>query len=310
MKKKVAASKRNEREPTLKEWHAILTWIVGDNDQVQGAMEFFLRTSPSGSAYLEGAKRLRPTLEIGRGLDLAEVIATHDAATLLGNLIAEKRCGSDPHFYIWKDVWKDSTVGASEQYELAIEIARGMEARASNHAEVARLREVRTAIENELHRKICRLAKRAHLSPTKLSSEEDGLKVPIEVPMPEMRDTDPQTATVAYATMKFGLVPEECARPVEAPGSSETGWIASMNIRRLLPGEKRFLRTKIKAFRGTGPRKALHLAMFVTSERPLPAPQRDDGFAGPGTRLAVFTSYLGRGQHKRLRSERLRNFAG
>ncbi len=142
----------DEPEPTLEKWHAALSSIVGEEPPVvQEIVEFSLRVSKSGTAYLEGAKRLRPNLEIGPDIDLDEIVATYDAATLLSQLIAEPRCGTDPHFYIWKDIWKCSFVGASDLYGLAIEISRTLEARARTEAETARIQQVRAAIENELH---------------------------------------------------------------------------------------------------------------------------------------------------------------
>jgi hypothetical protein len=145
------ARMRGHREPTFTEWHVVLTAIVGDEPKlVQQTLEYFLRTSESGKAYLEGAQRLRPTLKIGRGFKLDEIIGTYDAMTLVGKLIVEPRCGTDPTFFVWKDIWKDPTVGASELYDYAIEITQVLEARSENEAEKTRLRQVRTALENEL----------------------------------------------------------------------------------------------------------------------------------------------------------------
>ncbi len=139
-----------DREPTLKEWHEILTEVIDPTENlVQRTMEYFLRRSESGKAYLEGAKRLRPNLETGLGMDLDDVISTYDTMTLLAKLIAEPRCGTDPEFYVWKDVWKSSSVGAAEYYTIAIEIAQVLEARSENEEEKARLKQVRTALENE-----------------------------------------------------------------------------------------------------------------------------------------------------------------
>lgn len=144
--------KRGEREPTFAEWHAVLTSIVGDEPKVvQQTIEYFLRTSKSGRAYLEGAQRLRPNLKIGKNLELDEVIATYDAMDLVSKLVAEPRCGTDPEFSVWKDIWKDPSVGASELYGMAIEISQVLEERSRNEAEKARLQQIRTVLENELH---------------------------------------------------------------------------------------------------------------------------------------------------------------
>ncbi len=65
-------------------------------------------------------------------------------------LIEEPRCGTDPTFWVWKDIWKDSNLGVSEYYHYAIEIARTLERRSKDKAEKARLRQVRAALHNEL----------------------------------------------------------------------------------------------------------------------------------------------------------------
>lgn len=150
MAEEVVGRRHGDAGPTLEEWHAALTEIVGEEPRVvQRIMEYFLRASENGRAYLDGAQRLRPTLKIGKKLDLEEVIATYDAMTLLSKLIAEPRCGTDPQYFVWKDIWKDSTVGASQLYGMAIEISRVLEGRSENEAEKARLGQIRAALENE-----------------------------------------------------------------------------------------------------------------------------------------------------------------
>lgn len=92
--------KRGDREPTFAEWHAVLTSIVGEAPKVvQETIKYFLRTSESGRAYLEGAQRLRPALQIGKNLELDEVIATYDAKDAGSKLVAEPRCGTDPELF-------------------------------------------------------------------------------------------------------------------------------------------------------------------------------------------------------------------
>ncbi len=150
MERKRVGAPPNGRDLTMEEWHALLIHAAGENETIRGAVEFFLRTSLSGNAYLEAAKRLRPALQIDGELQLDEVIATHEAAALIGRLIAEPRCGADPEFFIWKDIWQDSTVGDSHLYAIAIEISRSRESRTSSPEELARIRAVRAAIENEL----------------------------------------------------------------------------------------------------------------------------------------------------------------
>lgn len=150
MAKRELSLKPGEREPTFEEWHEVLTEIVDPTENLlQQTIEFFLRTTASGKAYLGGAKRLRPDLEIGPAMDLDEVLATYDAMTLLGKLIAEPRCGTDPTFKVWKDIWQGSEVGPSSYYTLAIEISRVLETRSKNEAEKMRLQVVRAALEDE-----------------------------------------------------------------------------------------------------------------------------------------------------------------
>jgi hypothetical protein len=150
MARRTVSRKGTDREPTFEEWHEILVEVLDPTGSlVQTTMEYFLRRSESGKAYLEGAKRLRPNLEIGVGMDLDDVVSTYDAMTLLAKLIAEPRYGTDPEFYVWKDIWKESSVGASEYYTLAAEIAAVLESRSENEQEKTRLAQVRTALENE-----------------------------------------------------------------------------------------------------------------------------------------------------------------
>lgn len=150
MPRRTVSRKGIDREPTLKEWHEVLLEIIDPTESVvQRTIGYFLRTSKSGKAYLEGAKRLRPNLEIGVGLDLDDVVSTYDTMTLLGKLIAEPRCGTDPTFLVWKDIWKSASVGPSDYYPLAIEMSQVLEARSENEAEKARLQQVRAALENE-----------------------------------------------------------------------------------------------------------------------------------------------------------------
>lgn len=151
MAKRRVARKTGDCELTLTEWHEVLSEIVDltEESAVQRTMVHFLRTSKSGKACLEGAKRLRPDLEIGAGLDLEEVLAAYDTMKLLAQLIAEPRCGTDPTFYVWKDIWKSSWIGPSDYYPLAIEMSHVLEARSETEAEKVRLQQVRAALENE-----------------------------------------------------------------------------------------------------------------------------------------------------------------
>lgn len=150
MARRTVSRKGMDREPTLKEWHQILTEVIDPTENlVQRTMEYFLRRSETGKAYLDGAKLLRPNLDIGVDMDLDDVVSTYDTMTLLDKLIAEPRFGTDPTFFVWKDIWKDSNLGPSEYYVLAIEIAQVLETRSENEAERARLKQVREALENE-----------------------------------------------------------------------------------------------------------------------------------------------------------------
>lgn len=183
-----------DREPTFEEWHAALTEIVGEKPRVvQRIMEFFLRASGSGRAYLEGAKRLRPSLEIAVDLDLDEVLSTYDTMTLLGKLIAEPRFGTDPTFFVWKDIWQSSCVGPSDYYALAIEMSYVLEARSENEAEKARLQQVRAALENEYtlekrfqeHSDFRRAAKtNTKPEPQEVCEERSGMGAPLTVRLP------------------------------------------------------------------------------------------------------------------------------
>ena len=90
MAKRRVARKTGDCELPLTEWHEVLSEIVDltEESAVQRTMVHFLRTSKSGKACLEGAKRLRPDLEIGAGLELEEVLAAYDTMKLLAQLIA------------------------------------------------------------------------------------------------------------------------------------------------------------------------------------------------------------------------------
>lgn len=136
-----------QREPTAEEWNALVTYVMGEKPDVELAVILLLCTTPSGQAYLEEARRLRPAL--GATIDLDEIVSTHNADQLLDRLLAEPRCGFDRDFYVWKDIWCDASVGSSPVYSFVIELAKKREAEATDEKLRERLREVRAAVERE-----------------------------------------------------------------------------------------------------------------------------------------------------------------
>ncbi len=104
--------------------------------------------SPSGRAYLDYATRYRP--DLGKyPLDFLHLVEAYEARELLERLLAEPRCGTDPKFFIWKEIWNDASRGPSYRYTEMIKLAQAMDAHMPNDEARERLRLVRQSVERE-----------------------------------------------------------------------------------------------------------------------------------------------------------------
>lgn len=138
------------QEPTTEDWRRLVQHFGSGGDrQLRLTVELLLRATPSGQVFLAAIREMRPKLRLGRNLDFEEIVDTYEAKDLLDRLITEPRCGADPEFRIWKDIWHDSTVGPSLLYPLVAELADARESRCADEDQKRRLREVRAMVLQE-----------------------------------------------------------------------------------------------------------------------------------------------------------------
>lgn len=149
-----------KQEPTFAEWQVLLDHTTDEELGLQLTIQHLMFSTESGRAYLEFVTRYRPDLE-KYPLDFMQLVATYEALGWLDQLIAEPRLGTDPSFFIWKDIWNDSDAGLADGYKDLIGISKNMEDRAPSEEVRSRLRFVREAIERELNGEVYMERKRA-----------------------------------------------------------------------------------------------------------------------------------------------------
>lgn len=139
-------------EPTIEEWHHLLDVVLGNwSSEVEQTVDYLLRTTPSGSAYLDQVKKVRPNLEISKNVSLVAITDTYEATLVVDRLLANSRYGIDRDLYI-RDFALTGTWFCDRQdaYRVVIELLRVREKRAKTGAERSRLKAVRAAVEREL----------------------------------------------------------------------------------------------------------------------------------------------------------------
>ncbi len=136
------------REPTMKEWQLLLDYAAEAEPEIALPIQLLLLNLESGRAYLEYVTRYRPELREDP-LDFIQLYTTYETLELLNRLLMEPRFGTDPDFFLWKDVWNKPNGDMSDEYQDLIVIAQGMEDQAPTEGERLRLKTIREALERE-----------------------------------------------------------------------------------------------------------------------------------------------------------------
>jgi hypothetical protein len=138
-----------QQEPTIENWYTLIN-MVSQYDELQIGVQFLLLGSVSGRAFMDYVTEYRPEIGNGPIFDFLDLAIFYETRKLLERLIAEPRLGTDPDFFLWKDIWKDPDRGVSYHYQNLIEVAQAMEEETTNAEDRARLRLVREGVEREL----------------------------------------------------------------------------------------------------------------------------------------------------------------
>ena len=137
-------------ELTIEDWQRLVDANAEKDADVQRTIQILMLNCASGRTYFDYVTRYRPELREEEHLDFFELITMYEAIELLNRLLAEPRCGTDPDYFLWKDVWDKPDVDPSYEYEDLVFVAHAMENQASVEAERTRVRVVREAVEREL----------------------------------------------------------------------------------------------------------------------------------------------------------------
>jgi hypothetical protein len=139
-------------EPTTEDWHELLDFTLGNSSaEVSQTVSHLLRTTPSGRAYLDRVKGLRPHLNTDSDLSIVEITDTYEGALVVDRLLANSLYGVQRDLYI-----RDFALTGSwycdrpEAYLVVIDLLRVREKRSKTKKERDRLKEVRAAVEREL----------------------------------------------------------------------------------------------------------------------------------------------------------------
>lgn len=139
----------SKREPTIEEWHQLIESNSEHEPEIQRTIQILMQNSATGRAYLEYVTQYRPELRDDEELAFIQLVTTYEALELLKQLLAEPRSGTDPDFFLWKDVWGKPADETVYDYEDIIVVAQAMENDSTDEIERARIRAVRESVERE-----------------------------------------------------------------------------------------------------------------------------------------------------------------